>query len=37
MPDPNAQLISDLQARVGDLERMLRLRDAGDHDAAAAI
>ncbi len=37
MPDPNAQLISDLQARVGDLERLLRLRDAGDHDAAAAI
>ena len=37
MPDPNAQLISDLQARVADLERMLRLRDAGDHDAAAAI
>jgi serine O-acetyltransferase len=37
MPDPNAQLISDLQARVSDLERMLRLRDAGDHDAAAAI
>jgi serine O-acetyltransferase len=37
MPDPNAQMISDLQARVGDLERLLRLRDAGDHDAAAAI
>lgn len=37
MPDPNAQLIADLQARVGDLERLLRLRDAGDHDAAAAI
>jgi serine O-acetyltransferase len=37
MPDPNAQLIADLQARVSDLERMLRLRDAGDHDAAAAI
>src|SRR6185503_13161487 len=28
MPDPNAQMISDLQARVGDLERLLRLRDA---------
>ncbi|MDQ2993251.1 MAG: serine O-acetyltransferase, partial [Candidatus Eremiobacteraeota bacterium] len=37
MPDPNAQAISDLQARVGDLERLLRLRDAGNHDAAAAI
>ncbi|HVS45133.1 MAG TPA: serine O-acetyltransferase [Verrucomicrobiae bacterium] len=37
MPDPNAQMISDLRARVDDLERLLRLRDAGDHDAAAAI
>jgi serine O-acetyltransferase len=37
MPDPNAQMISDLQARVGDLERVLRLRASGDHDAAAAI
>jgi serine O-acetyltransferase len=37
MPDPNAQMISDLQARIAQLERILRLRDAGDHDAAAAI
>ena len=37
MPDPNAQMIADLRARVSTLERMLRLRDAGDHDAAAAI
>ncbi|HEY5258361.1 MAG TPA: serine O-acetyltransferase [Candidatus Baltobacteraceae bacterium] len=37
MPDPHAQLISDLRARIEDVERLLRLRDAGDHDAAAAI
>jgi len=37
MPDPNAQMISDLRARVSHVERTLRLRDAGDHDAAAAI